>query len=215
MAADFYPWGGEYTTGNPDSPVAVVTLADKLKLPMDKVAIQGRMKTENLGIEKVMANVISNPNIRFLIVFGEEIRGHRAGGSIIALHRNGIDETRRIRDASGAVPYIENINDEAVQRFRDQVEIVDLLNETDMGVLLESIEHCLSKDPGSFGEQYIAIQINTESRAIKDFEDSLALHSSLAVSPFLEISGLGHKDTGIRLHASLTLTPHGRVGPVR
>ena len=87
-----YPWAGSFTIGNPDSPVAVVTLSDDFELDKEKVAIYGNMKTENLGIEKVVANVISNPNIRFLIIAGTEIRGHRSGGTLAALHKNGFDE---------------------------------------------------------------------------------------------------------------------------
>lgn len=211
MESDLYPWGGEFTAGDPTSPVAVVTLAESLKLPLDKVAIHGRMKTENLGIEKVMANVISNPNIRFVIVFGEEIRGHRAGGSLIALHAHGLDENRRVRNAPGAVPYIENLDDKAVERFIAQVEIIDLLDRTERGLLLETIDDCLDRNPGSYGDPYVAIRIKTDSGGCRMLVDSLALHNSLVVSPFLEIGNLEHMSDGIALHSSLRVSVYGRV----
>lgn len=213
MDPDLYPWGGEYVTGNPDSPLAVVTLAEELDLPAEKIAIHGKMKTENLGIEKVIANVISNPNIRYVVVFGEDIRGHRAGGSLLALHAHGLDEMRKIRNAPGAVPYIENLNDEAIDRFRDQVEIIDLLGETDMEVLLAQLDTLLGQNTTSFGEPYIAIRLRRESSSGMVMDDSLALHRSLLLTPFLEISDIAHSETGVKLHRSIAVHVNGRVEP--
>ena len=70
MAASIYPWGGRMEVGSIGSCVALVTLGDRIDFPRDNVAVYGPMKTENLGVEKVVANIISNPNIRFLIVCG-------------------------------------------------------------------------------------------------------------------------------------------------
>jgi len=54
--------------GDPNSGVAVATLASPLLI--EGAAIIGQCKTENLGVEKIVANVISNCNIRFLILCG-------------------------------------------------------------------------------------------------------------------------------------------------
>ncbi len=53
----------------------------------------GPCKTENLGVEKIVANTISNSNIRFLLLCGMESKGHLPGNTLLALHKNGIDET--------------------------------------------------------------------------------------------------------------------------
>ena len=69
--ADGWPViSGDYIVGDPESPVAVTTLASHIEAELSGAAIAGPCKTENLGIEKVVANIISNPNIRFLI-FGK------------------------------------------------------------------------------------------------------------------------------------------------
>lgn len=120
------PWPpvrGDYTLGDPSSNVAVLTLASDLKVR--GAAISGSCKTENLGVEKVVANVISNSNIRYLLVCGVESKGHLPGNSIIALHRHGIDGRGRIIGSAGAIPFIENLSCEAIDRFRRQIEIVD------------------------------------------------------------------------------------------
>ncbi|BDZ69657.1 hypothetical protein GCM10025861_01740 [Methanobacterium petrolearium] len=84
---------GDYEVGDPESPVAATTLASHIEsIPVDAgAAIAGPCKTENLGIEKMLANLISNPNIRFLILTGSEVQGHITGQSIEALHANGVD----------------------------------------------------------------------------------------------------------------------------
>ena len=61
---------GDYVAGDPESPVAAATLASHIEqIPVDAgAAIAGPCKTENLGIEKMISNLISNPNLRFLIL---------------------------------------------------------------------------------------------------------------------------------------------------
>jgi len=175
MADQYYPWGGEFTACKPDGCVAVVLLNINFE-PNRKVAIYGPLKTENIGIEKIVANVISNPHIRYLIVCGEEIRGHRAGGSLIALNKNGIDKNHRIIDAPGAIPYIENIKNEAIERFQSQIEIVDLLGIKDKNQIAKVINEYVLKKTDSFGKPYIAIKIKPKTALISD---KRALHSKI------------------------------------
>ena len=193
-----YPWAGDFVPGNPESPVAVVTLSGKLKLDMGRVAIAGPMKTENLGVEKVVANVISNPRVRFLIVAGEEVRGHRSGHTIQALHANGVDEKGRVVGARGAVPYIENLEPEARDRFRAQVEIVDMVGTTDPGAIVARADELASRDPGSFGEPFIAVEF-TERKGrggTASVAGALAFHSTLVVDPYCEVTAQALENGG-------------------
>lgn len=179
MSEEYYPWGGDFTAVNPHGTVAVVLLNIDFK-PDEDVAIYGRLKTENIGIEKIVANVISNPHIRFVILCGEDIRGHRSGRSFVCLHRNGINENHRIIDAPGAIPFIENLNEEAIQRFQNQVEIIDLIGETNTDVLHEKIKEVISHHVESFGEPFIAIQLKQSKK--EEFSDKRALHSKIIVN---------------------------------
>ncbi|WP_082093046.1 tetrahydromethanopterin S-methyltransferase subunit A [Methanosarcina siciliae] len=124
IAENWPPLRGDYVTGNPDSRIAVVTLASNLEALSD-AAIWGSSKTENLGVEKIIVNVISNSNIRYVLVCGTESRGHLAGHSLLAIHANGIDEKGRIIGSQGAIPFIENISREAIERFQKQVTLLD------------------------------------------------------------------------------------------
>ncbi len=179
MKEKYYPWGGEFTTCKPDSCVAVVLLNIEY-VPLDKVAIYGPLKTENIGIEKIVANVISNPHIRYLVVCGDDIRGHRSGSSLIALNKNGIDKQHKITDAPGAIPYIENLNEEAIERFKSQIEIIDLLGIKDKKSIDKAIDDCIAKSPSSFGESYIAIKITP--KATTTLTDKRALHSKIVMN---------------------------------
>ena len=178
MTEEYYPWGGEFTACTSTSCVAVVLLNIQYT-PPSEVAIYGSLKTENIGIEKIVANTISNPHIRYLVVCGQEIRGHRSGASLLALHQNGIDANHRIIDAPGAIPYIENLNQEAIARFRSQLEIIDLVGETEGRRVTTVIAEALRKAPLSFGEPYIAIRIKPE--AVVNLSDKRALHSKIVI----------------------------------
>ncbi|HIH71081.1 MAG TPA: tetrahydromethanopterin S-methyltransferase subunit A, partial [Methanothermobacter thermautotrophicus] len=123
-------------------------------------AIAGPCKTENLGIEKMIANLISNPNIRFLILCGSEVQGHITGQSIEALHQNGVDpDKRNIIGATGAIPYIENIPDEGIERFQKQLEIVNLIDVEDADAIKAKVKECIEKDPGAFEEEAMVIKV--------------------------------------------------------
>ena len=137
------PWPpvrGEYLLGDPGARVAVVTLASTFH-PRG-AAISGPCRTENLGLEKIVANVISNSNIRVLIICGAESKGHLPGNTLIALHKNGIDERGRIIGSKGAIPFIQNLPAQAIERFARQVELVERIGLEDR----EEIERLISQD---------------------------------------------------------------------
>ena len=131
------PVRGDYQVGDPNAGVAVVTLASSL-FPQG-AAIFGPCRTENLGVEKIVANVISNCNIRFLILCGVESKGHLPGNTILALHKNGIDEQGRIIGSRGAIPFIQNLPLEAIARFQQQVELIDCIGLEDIVQIEELI----------------------------------------------------------------------------
>jgi tetrahydromethanopterin S-methyltransferase subunit A len=137
-ASRWPPLRGDYVVCDPQRPVAVVTLASRIG--PQGAAIYGPCKTENLGVEKVVANIISNPNIRFLLICGQESKGHLPGDAILALHRNGIDGAGKITGARGAIPFIENIPPEAISRFQRQVELVDRIGMEDISEIEDLVQ---------------------------------------------------------------------------
>lgn len=155
---------GEYEVGDVKNCVLVITCGSHLpgKPILDAgAAITGSCKTENLGIEKVVAHIISNPNIRYLLVTGSEVKGHVTGQSMLALHANGVKDNR-IEGAVGAIPYVENLNAEAIARFQEQVEAVDLIDTEDMGAITAKVRELASKDPGAFDAEPMIVEISEE-----------------------------------------------------
>jgi tetrahydromethanopterin S-methyltransferase subunit A len=135
---------GDYVVGTPDSRVAVVTLASTIE-PYLEASIWGSCKTENLGIEKIVANMISNSNIRYILICGGESRGHLAGQTLVALHQNGIDEHGRIIGSNGAIPFIENIPEDAIGHFQRQVGLIEHIGLTDIGQIHQLVDEYKNK----------------------------------------------------------------------
>lgn len=165
------PWPvitGEFHIGNPEDCVAVITCGSHLgdATLAAGASITGPCKTENIGIEKVVANLVSNPNIRFLIVTGMEVKGHITGQAVIAFHQSGIDAEGRIIGAVGAIPFIQNVDEAGIKRFQEQiVEVVDLIDTEDDGKIAAAVKACVAKDPGAFPEEPMLIKIEEEGAA--------------------------------------------------
>lgn len=129
---------GTYFVTDPQAPVAVTTLgsvelAEAVSLdPPPGLSISGKVETENIGIEKIIKNIISNPAIRYLVCAGNEPPKHLTGTTIMALFENGIDENNRIPGSPGMRPVLPNTSRDEVQAFRQQVEPVDMIGCTDI-----------------------------------------------------------------------------------
>ena len=156
---------GDYIVGDPESPVAVATLASHIEeIPSAAgAAIAGPCKTENLGIEKVVANIISNPNIRYLMLCGAEVMGHITGQSIQALHENGCEEEKKkIIGAIGAIPFVENLPFDAIERFQKQVQIINLIDNEDGKAITNKVKELIEKDPSAWEEEPLVFEIDEE-----------------------------------------------------
>lgn len=171
-----YDWPvekGRYLVSNPFSPVGLVVI---LTAPYDKMpkeieelvragaekgaAISGTLQTANIGIEKVIVNLISNPNIRYLILAGRE-SGHFPGDALKALFSNGADENGYIIGTKAPTAILKNIPKEAIGRFREQVRLIDLSGSTDLKTLEETVRFCYQEkdDPGAFPKEPIIFRL--------------------------------------------------------
>ena len=177
MKAEIADWPvlpGGYQVKDSQSCVCIVTVGSKLEFSCD-YALKGKMQTENLGVERVVLNTISNPNIRFIIVCGRETMGHRAGNALKALWKNGTDFKGRIIHAKGAIPYIENVSEKAIERFRQQVEIIDLLGETSTEVIETKAKECVAKDPGCFSQDQFKEELFKKVKVAEECDDENAV----------------------------------------
>lgn len=162
-APGYPPEEGCYLRGNDYSPVAVCVILkwEREKTPPDienlvrvgvesGAALSGTLQTENIGLEKVICNIVANGNIRYLVVCGPETPGHLVGDAILALAKNGTDPNKRIIGTKAPTPYLFNILPELVERFRKQITVVDLINEGAPDVVREAARACYQENPTAF-----------------------------------------------------------------
>ena len=166
------PFEGSYTALRYQAPVAICTLTNE-ELPKEialaagtEVAIVGTLQTENLGIERLILNLLANPNIRFLVICcadSQHAIGHLPGQSLVSLASFGIDSHSRIIGALGKRPILKNISEEALEHFITTVEVINLIGETRILKILEVVQSCAQKKPGP-AEPFAIERIVTPSK---------------------------------------------------
>ena len=121
--------------GNPHSRVGICTLSSMGLLReiassdlLNKVAIAGRLLSENKGIDALVSHVVKNPTLDTIIVCGAEVSGHLAGHSLISLYKYGIDQNR-IVNSSSPDPILSASKSE-IQQFQKQITVIDKIGET-------------------------------------------------------------------------------------
>lgn len=137
---------GDYRVLNATKSIALVLLQGvhidepELAILSATIAILGSITTENLGVEHLVRNVIANPNLRRLVVWGSDIEGHLPGDALNKVTAGGFDKAGRIIGARGARPVLKNLTDLEVSHFRKQIQIVDLIGRTDFSELAAHLE---------------------------------------------------------------------------
>ena len=170
-------------------------------LSANGIAICGKDVTENIGIEKIVLNVISNPNIRFLILCGQDSLGHEVGQALISLVENGVDEEGRIIGAIGSMPILKNLTQQQIETFRKQVKIVDLRGCEEVDKILAACKECEEKNPGPFKiflEQKGVKELIAYPRSEKEFKPDKLGYFVITLKPetkeiFVEHYSYSHK----------------------
>lgn len=98
---------------------------------MDRVAIAGRLLSENKGIDAMIRFTLGHPKLRRVIVCGRDVRGHRPGQALLSLHKNGVDAGGTIIGAAGPYPTLQSSQAD-VDAFRKQVAILDVTGTVDI-----------------------------------------------------------------------------------
>ena len=125
---------------------AAPELAEKLaSIKPKKLSIVGKTETENIGIDKIIKNTITNPNIHFLILSGNDPEGHCSGKTVLALSKNGVDENMKVIGSPGMNPVLKNVTREEVEMFRNQVQLVDMIGCTDEAEIVNKIKNLHAK----------------------------------------------------------------------
>lgn len=149
----FPPNSGTYEVADAQNPVAVIVPSQNNPIQSHAVSmgagISGPCMTPR-GVELVIANTVYNPNIRWIILAGND-SGHMAGDIIKSLILHGIDSDRRVKNTiCPTFPYLKNLPIEVIDRFRSQIEAIDLLKCSDVEVIGFVIRMCLQECENAF-----------------------------------------------------------------
>jgi tetrahydromethanopterin S-methyltransferase subunit A len=165
-----YDWPieqGKYLVSNPFSPVGVAVI---LATPYDKIpqetedlvragletgaGLSGTLQTANIGIEKIAVNLVSNPNIRYLILSGRE-SGHFPADALKSLFKDGVDDKGYILNTKASTAILKNIPKEAIERLRQQIQLIDLSGITDINVLEKAVWSCYQENNTPFDTERV------------------------------------------------------------
>ena len=160
---DYPPEEGRYVRGNDNSPVVVAIIlncdADKIPPEIESLvragiesgaALSGTVQTENIGFEKIVCNIVTNPNIRYMIVGGPESEGHLTGEALKCLILYGVDNKMRIKETSAPHPFLYNLPIELIERFRKQLSLIDLQFEGNPDLIRKAVWSCYQEEPVDF-----------------------------------------------------------------
>ena len=133
-----FPIPEEVYFGNSESSISICTLSSIHLLKdianselMNNIALVGRLLSENKGIDSVIRYVNSNPIVKTIILCGQEVLGHKPGYSLLALYKNGIDNTGRIINSSSPNPVLI-VSPNEVIKFQRSVRIFNMIGVTDL-----------------------------------------------------------------------------------
>jgi len=141
--------------------VAIILTTDEDKIPHELetlvrvgietgAALSGTVQTENIGFEKIICNIVANPNIRYLIIGGPESWGHSTGEALKALINQGVDEKKRIIGTNAPHPFLFNLSMKMIERFRKQLSVIDLQFEGDPNLIRKAVWSCYQESPVEF-----------------------------------------------------------------
>ena len=130
------PINEEVFFGDSKSSLAICTLSSINLLNeiansnmLSKVALVGRLFSENKGIDSLVRYAISNKNLETILLCGKDTPGHRPGHSLLNLYKNGVDNQGRIISSSSPDPIL-TITKLEILEFQKQVKLVDKIDET-------------------------------------------------------------------------------------
>jgi tetrahydromethanopterin S-methyltransferase subunit A len=160
---DWPPSPGRFVIGNPQSAVAVCTLSSTAlidQLDPKQAAIIGRVYTPNLGVEKMITNVVSNPRLRYLVLCGRESPIFKVGDAVLKLSENGLDSQGKIIGAGGAMAELTNLPTEAVETFRQQIKLINLINETSPKTIDRTIAEYAARRTSAFAAEGLFVRLD-------------------------------------------------------
>ena len=121
------------------SSLNLLTQISEDKYLMEKIALVGRLLSENKGIDAIINYSARNKYLKHIVVCGVDAKGHLAGHALLSLYRSGIDLQGRILNSKSPRPQI-TISRAEVENFRKRVRIYDLFGVIDLDMIKKHVD---------------------------------------------------------------------------
>ncbi len=127
--------------GNLDSNVVVLTLWTPRKLvedhlPKRSYCVLSQLYSKDAGLNALVRGCLSNTAIRYIVITGQDLS--ESGQALVNLKEKGVDAENNIVGIENAV-IDKEIPPEAIERFRENVDIIDLRKINDFAALKKNI----------------------------------------------------------------------------
>ncbi|PWU78689.1 MAG: tetrahydromethanopterin S-methyltransferase subunit A [Candidatus Nitrosopolaris wilkensis] len=127
------PMKDEYFIGKGKT-VAICTLSSmdllqtiaRTECVMNRILIVGRLLSENKGIDTLIKFTLKHPELRCIVICGNDVKGHQSGQALLSLYRNGVSRDGKIIGATGPHPFLTHLHAD-IESFRKQIMIYDLI----------------------------------------------------------------------------------------
>jgi len=93
---------------------------------MNRILIVGRLLSENKGIDTLIKFTLNHPELRYIVVCGNDVKGHQSGQALLSLYGNGVTRDGKIIGATGPHPFLTCLQED-IESFRKQIMIYDLI----------------------------------------------------------------------------------------
>ena len=160
--------------GDEKSEIGIVTLwtqVTKIVEPIDKslFSLAGQLYSKE-GINFILRNVLANPNIRYLIVCGEERNG--SGQALINFLEKGVDSENNVLETEYAQIHKE-IPLEAIEAFRKNVKICNMIGNYNTADVVTALRSYQSSQSGLWGESQVFPEPKIEFDGVMPTDQSI------------------------------------------
>lgn len=92
---------------------------------MNNILIVGRLYSENKGIEDLILYCTSHNSLKYLVVCGQDTKGHYSGDALVKIKLYGVNPRGHILNTLAPRPYL-TLKPETVEKFRKNIQIIDM-----------------------------------------------------------------------------------------
>ncbi len=112
---------------------------------MNNILVAGRLLSENKGIDNLIRYCIRHAPLKYLLLCGNDSKGHLPGDALVNLFHHGVNRNGRIIHAVGKRPFLTCSKDD-IKKFRNQVTLIDVRNCCDINKISQTVSFIRSRD---------------------------------------------------------------------